>query len=203
KKMHKKILQKALVALTYSKLKMQIQILEDTRKGEKNSTSDYQETKDKYDDRISQRSISLALKGDQNPNWLNDIFRENKDIGLSNYISILAYIKEKYRDFLLEKQFVLTDFLTEDLLEMGDLLDQYIVESTEPDFDLEEFFQAYSDSEFLLDELTEILGEFAMNGNLTEEETESVDLLLSAITVDYSEREQLDDNIEGDGKDEI
>ena len=42
-----------------------------------------------------------------------------------------------------------------------------------------------------------------MNGNLTEEETESVDLLLSAITVDYSEREQLDDNIEGDGKDEI
>lgn len=198
--MHRRILQKALILLTYSKLKMQIKILEETRKGERNSMSDFEEIKDRYDDRISQRSISLTLKGNQNPNWLNDIFRTNKDIGISNYISILAYINEKYRALLLDKQFVLTDFLTEDILEMGSLLNQYISESNNTDFDLEDFFQGYSDN--LLDELTEILGELALNEELTSEELESINLILDAIAVDYSERERIDDN-KGDEKDEI
>lgn len=198
--MHRRILQKALILLTYSKLKMQIKILEETRKGERNSMSDFEEIKDRHDDRISQRSISLTLKGNQNPNWLNDIFRTNKDIGISNYISILAYINEKYRALLLDKQFVLTDFLTEDILEMGSLLNQYISESNNTDFDLEDFFQGYSDN--LLDELTEILGELALNEELTSEELESINLILDAIAVDYSERERIDDN-KGDEKDEI
>lgn len=198
--MHRRILQKALILLTYSKLKMQIKILEETRKGERNSMSDFEEIKDRYDDRISQRSISLALKGNQNPNWLNDIFRTNKDIGISNYISILAYINEKYRALLLDKQFVLTDFLTEDILEMGSLLNQYISESNNIDFDLEDFFQGYSDN--LLDELTEILGELSLNEELTSEELESLNLILDSIAVDYSERERIEDN-KGDEKDEV
>lgn len=198
--MHRRILQKALILLTYSKLKMQIKILEETRKGERNSMSDFEEIKDRYDDRISQRSISLALKGNQNPNWLNDIFRTNKDIGISNYISILAYINEKYRALLLDKQFVLTDFFTEDILEMGSLLNQYISESNNIDFDLEDFFQGYSDN--LLDELTEILGELSLNEELTSEELESLNLILDSIAVDYSERERIEDN-KGDEKDEV
>lgn len=118
----------------------------------------------------------------------------------SNYISILAYINEKYRALLLDKQFVLTDFFTEDILEMGSLLNQYISESNNIDFDLEDFFQGYSDN--LLDELTEILGELSLNEELTSEELESLNLILDSIAVDYSERERIEDN-KGDEKDEV
>ncbi|EIY6010961.1 hypothetical protein MM674_002449, partial [Enterococcus faecalis] len=199
-KMYKKILQKALILMIYNNLKKQIKILEDTRLGEKNSLSRDQKDSDRLDGRISQRSISISLKGDNNPNWLNDIFRENKEMGLGNFISIISYIKEKYRDFYLDQQFVLSDFIDENILDMGFLLNSYIVESKESDFFIEEFFQAFSDE--LLDKLVEVLGELVQKDVATTEERDFVFNLLESLSVDYSGRERIDNN-EGVVEDEI
>ena len=198
--MYKKILQKALILMIYNNLKKQIKILEDTRLGEKNSLSRDQKDSDRLDGRISQRSISISLKGDNNPNWLNDIFRENKEMGLCNFISIISYIKEKYRDFYLDQQFVLSDFIDENILDMGFLLNSYIVESKESDFFIEEFFQAFSDE--LLDKLVEVLGELVQKDVATTEERDFVFNLLESLSVDYSGRERIDNN-EGVVEDEI
>ncbi|HGL5291238.1 TPA: hypothetical protein ACKFKR_002544, partial [Enterococcus faecalis] len=170
------------------------------RLGEKNSLSRDQKDSDRLDGRISQRSISISLKGDNNPNWLNDIFRENKEMGLGNFISIISYIKEKYRDFYLDQQFVLSDFIDENILDMGFLLNSYIVESKESDFFIEEFFQAFSDE--LLDKLVEVLGELVQKDVATTEERDFVFNLLESLSVDYSGRERIDNN-EGVVEDEI
>lgn len=198
--MYKKILQKALILMIYNNLKKQIKILEDTRLGEKSSLPSDQKDSDRFDDRISQRSISISLKGDNNPNWLNDIFRENKEMGLGSFISIISYIKEKYRDFYLDQQFILGDFIDENIFNMGFLLNSYIIESKENDFLIEEFFQAFSDE--LLDKLVEVLGELVQKDVTTAEERNFAFNLLETLSVDYSGRERIDTN-EGDVEDEI
>ncbi|MGL9744757.1 hypothetical protein [Enterococcus sp. DIV1368e] len=198
--MYKKILQKALILMIYNNLKKQIKILEDTRLGEKSSLPSDQKDSDRFDDRISQRSISISLKGDNNPNWLNDIFRENKEMGLGSFISIISYIKEKYRDFYLDQQFILGDFIDENIFNMGFLLNSYIIESKENDFLIEEFFQAFSDE--LLDKLVEVLGELVQKDVTTAEERNFAFNLLETLSVDYSGRERIDNN-EGDVEDEI
>lgn len=198
--MYRKILQKTLVVMTYNHLKEQIITLEDVRREEKKYLLNRQDLDDRYDERISQRSISLALKGENNPNWLNDIFRESKDINLSNYLRIVAYIKEKYSQLWIEDDFHLEDFVSDRSLEMGALLNRYRAESQEKDFCLEEFFQDFSDE--LIDEVSEILGSFLLESKLTEEKTSSIIRILDAITIDYSERESIE-NYEGDEENDI
>lgn len=118
----------------------------------------------------------------------------------SHFISIISYIKEKYRDFYLDQQFVLSDFIDENILDMGFLLNSYIVESKESDFFIEEFFQAFSDE--LLDKLVEVLGELVQKDVATTEERDFVFNLLESLSVDYSGRERIDNN-EGVVEDEI
>ena len=120
-------------------------------------------------------------------------------MGLGNFISIISYIKEKYRDFYLDQQFVLSDFIDENILDMGFLLNSYIAESKESDFLIEEFFQAFSDE--LLDKLVEVLGELVQK-DVTTEERDFVFNLLESLSVDYSGRERIDNN-EGNVEDEI
>lgn len=186
---YQSLLQKAMLVIVYDYLKEQIQIIEQTRLVEKAEASKNGEIHDRLE-RVSQRSLSIELKGEANPNWLNNIFSEYKDIQLSNFLRLIGLIQSKYEALLMLNDFSLEDLISEVSFEFTTLINEFAIEFNYIDFSFEEFLAGYSEE--VTGMLYDCLEKLSQNAHLTTSELLITNEILRFLDSDYSEREQLD-----------
>lgn len=186
---YERVLQKAILVIVYDYLKEQIQIIEQTRLVEKKEAS-WNDEVDERLERISQRSLSIELKGTSNPNWLNNTFTKYKDIQLSNFLRLIGLIQSKYEALLMLDDFSLETLVSEVSHEFTNLINEFVFEYHNGDFSFDEFLSGYSEE--VTGMLYDCLEKLLQNAHLTTSELTIINEVLRYLDSDYSEREQLD-----------
>lgn len=186
---YEKILQKAMLVLVYDYLKEQIQIIEQTRVVEKKEAIINGEINDRVD-KVSQRSMSIELKGKGNPNWLNNIFSKYKDIKLSNFLRLVGLIQSKYEALLMLDDFSLENLISEKSFELSNLINEFVIEFYNTDFSFDEFLSDYGEE--VTGMLYDCLEKLVNSTYLTNSDLLVTNEILRYLDSDYSEREQTD-----------
>lgn len=186
---YEKILQKAMLVLVYDYLKEQIQIIEQTRVVEKKEAIINGEINDRVD-KVSQRSMSIELKGKGNPNWLNNIFSKYKDIKLSNFLRLVGLIQSKYEALLMLDDFSLENLISEKSFELSNLINEFVIEFYNTDFSFDEFLSDYGEE--VTGMLYDCLEKLVDSTYLTNSDLLVTNEILRYLDSDYSEREQID-----------
>lgn len=186
---YEKILQKAMLVLVYDYLKEQIQIIEQTRVVEKKEAIINGEINDRVD-KVSQRSMSIELKGKGNPNWLNNIFSKYKDIKLSNFLRLVGLIQSKYEALLMLDDFSLENLISEKSFELSNLINEFVIEFYNTDFSFDEFLSDYGEE--VTGMLYDCLEKLVNSTYLTNSDLLVTNEILRYLDSDYSEREQID-----------
>lgn len=186
---YEKILQKAMLVLVYDYLKEQIQIIEQTRVVEKKEAIINGEINDRVD-KVSQRSMSIELKGKGNPNWLNSIFSKYKDIKLSNFLRLVGLIQSKYEALLMLDDFSLENLISEKSFELSNLINEFVIEFYNTDFSFDEFLSDYGEE--VTGMLYDCLEKLVDSTYLTNSDLLVTNEILRYLDSDYSEREQID-----------
>lgn len=186
---YERLLQKAMLVIVYDYLKEHIQTLENTRLIEQKEASKNGEIDDRLD-KISQRSLSIELKGKGNPNWLNNIFSKYKDMQLSNFLRLIGLIQSKYEALLRLNDFSLELLISETSFEFTNLINEFVIEYYNDDFSFDKFLAGYSEE--VTGKLYDCLEKLSKNTYLTTSELFITNEILRYLDSDYSEREQLD-----------
>ncbi|SEO07406.1 hypothetical protein SAMN04488134_103291 [Amphibacillus marinus] len=165
RKLFERVLQKVLIVKTYSLLEETIEQLEQTRQIEIDESKGRGEVFDRVD-RISQRSISTELKGENNPNWLNNILTHYSDMQISNYLRLVANLQSKHEGVGID--FSLDNFIEDETLYLSELTNNFIRDFSENVSSLDIFLSDYEED--TLNELFSILIKLVEKASLTAEE---------------------------------
>lgn len=180
-KKYKKIFQKIILTSIYDSLATTIKDLESARLLE----IEYARRRgDIYEqlDKISQKSLSLELKGPANPNWLNTVFKECKDMQTSNLVTLITLLETKYEILLAGKDEKIISNIFELNTNLFRLSNDFNLYSSKDNVDIRTFLDEYLDDDNFLNDFFNNLLKLSENNYLTTEEEETIEELISYLT---------------------